>query len=281
MMKQKKNKNSFSKNVSAEHRLYLLNEKKNKLFVLLWQIFIFISFFALWEIAARFGWIDSFFVSSPSRIFFTICDLIGGSLMSHVGISLLECLIGFAISTILGTLIAILLWLSVMSQKVFKPYLIVLNALPKVALGPLIIIWVGIGMPAIVVMAVLICIIVTVITVLDGLVATDENKLFLLRSMGGTKLQQLRYVVLPSSLPTIMSIIKVNIGLSWVGTIMGEYLVSSAGLGYLIVYGGQVFKIDLVMASTVVLCLLAALMYGAVALIEKLIIKQRDRKSVV
>ena len=275
MTKQKKKNVLICKNYSLEHKLYLKKVRDDKIKVRVWQFGILAAFLLLWELSTVFGWIDSFFVSSPSRIIITFCELIGTSLLPHIGITLLECLIGFAVSTLLGTAIAVLLWLSSTAQKISQPYMIVLNALPKIALGPIIIIWVGVGIQAIVVMAVLICIIVTVITVLEGLVATDQNKLFLLRSMGASKLQQLRYVVMPSSLPTIMSVIKVNIGLSWVGTIMGEYLVSSSGLGYLIIYGGQVFKIDLVMTSTVVLCMLAALMYGAVALIEKIFIKER------
>ena len=178
----------------------------------------------------------------------------------------------------LGSAIAVCLWLSEAAQKIAEPYLVVLNALPKIALGPLLIIWVGSGAKAIVLMAVLICIIVTVISVLEGLCSAAPDKLLLLRSMGASRLQLLRYAVLPSAVPAFLSVLKINVGLSWVGTVMGEYLVSGAGLGYLIVYGGQVFKTDLVMAATVTLCALAALMYGAVALAERLYTRSKNKR---
>lgn len=273
-MKTQKLKNLPKAQKYTPHELYLRNEKWHKIKIKIWQFGILLFFIALWEIATIFGWIDSFFTSSPSRILTSFISLLGDNLWYHIGITLLECLIGFTISTLLGVLVAVVLWLFVSTREVIQPYLIVLNALPKIALGPLIILWVGSGAQAIIFMAVLICIIVTIMSTLDGLLATDKNKLLLLRSMGASKYKQLLYVVLPSALPTLMSVIKVNIGLAWVGTIMGEYLNSSAGLGYLIIYGGQVFKIDLVMTSTVLLCILAALMYVVVAFIEKRVIKK-------
>ena len=148
-----------------------------------------------------------------------------------------------------------------------------MNSLPKIALGPIIIVWFGAGSRAIIFMAVLIGIIVAIITMLNGFLATDENKILLLRSMGATKFQILLKLVIPGSLPTFISMLKISVGMAWIGSIMGEYLVSRAGLGYLIVYGGQVFKLDLVMAATFVLCVLATLMYALVALLEKIIIR--------
>ena len=155
-------------------------------------------------------------------------------------------------------------------RRVLEPYIVVLNALPKIALGPIIIIWVGAGAQAIIVMTVLICIIVTVISVLNGFMSVDEGKILLLRSMGATRFQILTKLIIPANVPALVNMLKINVGLAWVGTIMGEYLVSTAGLGYLIIYGSQVFKMDLVMASTVVLCILATVMYLAVAGVERL-----------
>lgn len=155
-----------------------------------------------------------------------------------------------------------------------EPHIVVLNALPKIALGPIIIIWVGAGGAAIIVMALLISLIITIISITSGFMSTDSNKVLLLRTMGASKMQILTKLVLPGNIPTIISALKINVGLCWVGTIMGEYLVSRSGLGYLIVYGGQVFQLDLVMASTVILCLLAGGMYFLVQLIEKLIVKK-------
>ena len=162
-----------------------------------------------------------------------------------------------------------MLWRFVKLRRVLEPYIVVLNALPKIALGPIIIIWVGAGAQAIIVMTVLICIIVTVISVLNGFMAVDEGKILLMRSMGATKLQILTKLILPANVPALVNMLKINVGLAWVGTIMGEYLVSTAGLGYLIIYGSQVFKMDLVMASTVILCILATVMYLGVAAIER------------
>ena len=260
------------------HEKYLKEVRRGKIIIKLWQFGLLAALLGLWELFTAVGVIDAFFMSSPSRIVTTFIDLAaGGEFFYHIGVTLLQCMIGFAISMVLGSAIAVLLWLSVGARKVAEPYLVVLNALPKIALGPLIIIWVGSGMKAIVLMAVLICIVVTVISVLEGLCATAPDKLLLLRSMGANRFQLLRYAVLPSALPTFLSVTKINVGLAWVGTVMGEYLVSGAGLGYLIVYGGQVFKTDLVMTATVTLCILAGGMYALTAFAEKML-KRRKKK---
>ncbi len=259
------------KKQKSEHELFIAKTKRKKVGIMAIQILLLVAFIGLWELAAALGWIDSFITSSPSRIAAMLGELSKQNLWVHIGTTLYECVIGFIVSTALGCIIAIALWWSDFLRKVLEPYIVVLNSLPKIALGPIIIIWVGAGPSAIVMMTVLICIIVTIISALGGLMATDEGKILLLRSMGASKWQILTKLVLPGSLPTFLSVLKINVGLAWVGTIMGEYLVSSAGLGYLIVYGGQVFKLDLVMTSTVILCFLAAVMYFAVALVEKLL----------
>ncbi len=256
-----------------EHELFLRKNKLKKIKIIVIQVSLLIFLIGLWELAAALGWIDSFITSSPSRIVAMLGKLSEQGLWVHIWTTLYECVIGFLLSTLLGIAIAVLLWCSELLRKVLEPYIVVLNSLPKIALGPIIIIWVGAGAKAIVMMTVLICIIVTVISTLNGLMATDEGKILLLRSMGANKWQILTKLVLPSSVPTFLSVLKINVGLAWVGTIMGEYLVSSAGLGYLIIYGGQVFKLDLVMTSTVILCVLAAAMYFVVALIEKFVRK--------
>jgi NitT/TauT family transport system permease protein len=219
--------------------------------------------------------VDDFITSSPSRIIKTIGTMAGAEMPRHIGITVLECVCGFLIATALGTLIAVLLWWFETLRRVLEPYIVVHNALPKIALGPLIIIWVGAGYNAIITMTVLICVIVTIMSVLAGFMSCDEGKLLLMRSMGASKLQILTKLILPCSVPNLISVLKINVGLAWVGVIMGEYLVSSSGLGYLIIYGGQVFKLDLVMASTVILCCLAALMYVSIYLIEKLFTRFR------
>ena len=161
------------------------------------------------------------------------------------------------------------MWWSDYIRKVLEPYIVVLNSLPKIALGPIIIIWFGAGTTSIIVMAILITIIITTLTMLGAFLFCDNDKIMLLKSMGANKFQILLKLIIPNAIPEFISMLKINVGMTWVGTIMGEYLVSKAGLGYLIVYGGQVFQLDLVMTSTVILCILAGLMYFGVALLEK------------
>ncbi len=248
---------------------YLIRKRNEKIKVFCLQIALLVAFFGLWELLTAVGAIDPFITSSPSRMVKTLGLLFKQGLWRHIGITLLECVCGFTIATLLGTAIAVLLWWSQTLRRVLEPYIVVLNSLPKIALGPVIIIWMGAGYKAIILMTVLICIIVTIMSVLSGFMECEEDKILLMRSMGAGKLRILYKLLLPGSLPNLISVLKINVGLAWVGVIMGEYLVSSAGLGYLIIYGGQVFKLDLVMTSTVILCLLAALMYLAVALIER------------
>ncbi|HPT78305.1 MAG TPA: ABC transporter permease [Candidatus Atribacteria bacterium] len=263
--------------VSEEHLAYLKKVRRYKLSIRITQIAVLIVFIVLWEVAASLGWIDAFITSQPSRIVKTIISLAReGELFRHVSITMLETIIGFTVGTILGTLIAIILWWSDFLAKVADPYLVVLNALPKIALGPIIIVWVGAGPVSIVVMALLISIVVTVIGVLNGFLEVNPDKIKLLKTFGATKTQVLSKVILPASIPTIISALKINVGMSWVGVIVGEFLVSRAGLGYLAVYGGQVFKLDLVMTSVMILAVAAALMYQGVAWLEKKYLRWRQ-----
>ncbi len=262
--------------VSKEHLAYLRRVRAKGVGVNVARIAILLLFLTLWELSAQNAWINPFITSSPSRIYKTIVELYkNGSLFHHVGTTLWETLAGFAIAVVLGYSIALILWWSDIARRISEPYFVVLNALPKIALGPLIIIWFGTGNEAIVFMTILIGLIVAILNMLNGFMATDKNKLLLLESMGASKLQILTKLVIPSSLPNFISMLKINVGMAWIGSIMGEYIVSKAGIGYLIVYGGQVFKLDLVMSAVVILCVLAAAMYAVVALLERLVIKNK------
>ncbi len=262
------------KYVSYGHSLYVKKIKKETAIVWFLRFFILFFILGLWELFAYLNVIDSFISSCPSKIILTIGSLITeNDLIYHVGITLYETVLGFLIAVFFGYAVALLLWWSERIRRILEPYIVVLNSLPKIALGPIIIVWCGSGTKAIVFMAVLVGIIVAIITMLNGFLATDKNKILLLRSMGANKFQILTKLVIPGSFPTLISMLKISVGMAWIGSIMGEYLVSKAGLGYLIVYGGQVFKLDLVMAATVVLCLLATLMYAIVAMLEKRLIK--------
>ena len=234
------------------------------------QVLILFAFFLFWELLASEEIIDSFIFSSPSKMWASFRSLYeSGDLWTHASATLLETVIGFLSATAIGLVIAVVLWLVEPLRRILEPYIVVLNALPKIALGPIIIIWVGAGKGAIIVMAILISVIITVINILNGFLTVDPDKILLMRTLSANKMQILWKLVLPANISNIIAALKVNVGMAWVGTIMGEYLVSKEGLGYLIVYGGQVFNLSLVMCSTVILTVFAALMYFAVLLLEK------------
>ncbi len=265
------------KEMSSEYKKFLKKRKTKNILIITTQIGLLIILIALWEILATYGVIDTFIMSSPSRIVKTISELYStGNLFYHIGTTLIEAILGFLIATLGGTIIAILLWWNDTIRRIIDPYIVVLNSLPKIALGPIIIIWVGVGMQSIVTMAILIMIIITIISMLNAFRQVEYSKILLLKSMNANKWQILTKLILPSALPEFISLLKINVGLTWVGTIMGEYLVSKAGLGYLIIYGSQIFNLDLVMASTILLCILAALMYFIVAFIEKCFNKKHN-----
>lgn len=262
----------MKKEISKEYKKYLNKKKTGKILIIAIQLGILISLVGIWEILAINGLIDTFILSSPSRIARTISELYhSGSLFYHIFTTLKEAIIGFLIATIGGYLIAIILWWNDYIRRILDPYIVVLNSLPKIALGPIIIIWVGVGTSSIVTMDILIMIVISIITMLNAFRQVEESKIMLLKSMGANKFQILYKLVLPSALSEFVSLLKINVGLTWVGTIMGEYLVSKAGLGYLIIYGSQIFNLDLVMAGTILLCILATLMYFVVAILEKII----------
>lgn len=258
----------------TEHEQYLMDIRKENIKVHLTRIIILITFFILWEIAARLMWIDSFITSQPTAVYNTLISLTqSGELFKHLFITIGETVLGFILGTIIGTLIAIMLWWSPFISRVLDPFIVMLNSLPKVALGPIIIVWAGAGITAVIVMALLISTIITIINVYGGFNEVDSEKVILVQSFGATKKQVLQKVILPASYPAIINALKINVGLSWVGVIMGEFLVSKAGLGYLIVYGSQVFKLNLVMTSILVLAIASVVMYIGVAFLEKKLIK--------
>lgn len=260
-------------NISTDRKQYLRKVKLRKIEILFAQIFIVVAFIAIWEILARKGIIDSFITSQPSRIVKTFMNLSSNDLLRHLKITCTETLVGFLLGTFAGAIIAIILWWSPFISKVSEPFLVVLNSLPKVALGPVIIIWVGSGMSAIIVMALAISIVVTILEILNGFLHTDKEKIKMAKTFNASKIQVLTKIVIPANIPTFFNTLKVNIGLSLVGVISGEFLVSKGGLGYLIVYGGQVFQLDLVMTSVIILAVVAALMYQSIVLLEKIFVK--------
>ncbi len=245
--------------------------------VIITQILIFIAFIIIWQILADLKLINTFITSSPKEVTKTIITLYKQSnIFNHIYITVYETLVSFIIGTILGTILAIILWWNKFIAKVLDPYLTILNSLPKVALGPIIIIWSGASMKSIIIMALLISVIVTTITVYNGFSNTDKNKINLLKSFKSSKLQILKMVILPSNYSTIISSLKINVSMSLIGVIMGEFLVSKEGIGYLIMYGSQVFNLNLVIMGIIILAIVSYIMYILVSYIEKILIKIND-----
>ena len=258
--------------VSPKRAMYLRDVRRQSRRVRLWQLAILVGFFAFWELSCRVGLSDGFLVSSPSRIAATFLSLCrSGDVLLHVGVSCWETAVGFPLGTAAGTVVAVAMWWWPTLSRVLDPYLVVLNALPKTALGPIFIVWMGAGTGAIIVMTLAISLIVTILNMYEGFRATDAQKTRLMAAMGASRWQLLRMLVFPANYATLLNTLKVNVGLSWVGVIMGEFLVSRAGLGYLIVYGSQVFNMDLVMTSVLLLLVAAVVMYRLVLWVEKIL----------
>ena len=261
---------------SPAHRRFIKQERTKTFFVHFSRIILLIALLGLWELSAHLQWADPFITSSPSRIIKQTIELYNnGSLWLHISTTLNETLLAFVLSTAIGTALAIILFMFKPVRRVLEPYIVILNSLPKIALGPLIIIWVGIGTKAIVTMGILICVVITTINLLNAYLEVPNEKIMMLKSMGANKVQILSRLIIPGTLGNFIATLKINLGMAWVGVIMGEYLSSQAGLGYLLVYGGQIFKLDLVMTSIVILCILSGIMYGIISIIEKIIVKKR------
>lgn len=260
---------------SKEHINYLKKLKKEKIFIFIFQILILVFFLSLWQILADKQVINTFIFSSPKKVLDTIINLTNKGLFLHIWTTVYETILSFSIATILGTIIAIILWYNKKVQKIIEPYLTILNSLPKVALGPIIIIWFGAGIKSIIFMALLISLIITIINVYEGFNNVNENKIKLMKSMGANKKQILFKLILPNSINTIINALKINVSMSLIGVIMGEFLVSKRGIGYLILYGSQVFNLSLVISGIFILCIVAAIMYYIVSFIEKKIIKYK------
>lgn len=256
------------------HENYLHTLKREKRWVRFFQAVIFLAFFSLWEIASRKNWIDPLIFSSPTKVYRLFIEkMADGSLLTHLSVTITETIIGFILGTLLGTLLASILWWSPILSRILDPYLVILNAMPKVALGPILIVALGPGLGSIIAMGTIISVIITTIVVYTSFKEVDPNYLKVLHTLGATRFQSFKEAILPASFPTIISTLKVNVGLSWVGVIVGEFLVSSRGLGYMIIYGFQVFNFTLVLLSLLVIAVFATIMYQLVALLEKKIIK--------
>ena len=261
---------------SQEHQNFIKKEKKFKKNVLISQITIILFFFIIWELLAQKGIINTFLYSSPFKVISAIRNLFNqGNLFNHIFITLYEVSLSFLIASILSLLIATILWWNKFFSKVVDPYLTILNSLPKVALGPLIIIWAGASIKSIIVMSLLISLFITIINLYQSFISTPNNYLTLLKSFQASKKELFIKVILPNNKENIVSALKINMSMNFIGVIMGELLVSKQGLGYLIMYGSQVFNITLVITAIIILGLLSFLLYTLITYIEKIIAKKR------
>lgn len=249
---------------------FIAKEMLHRRNVRILRIMLLVLLLALWELCARLGIINDFIFSSPSRM--TICFISmvkDGTIFLHTGVTVMETLVSFALVVVVGLATAILLWSSRSVSEVLEPYLVMLNSLPKSALAPILIVWLGNNIKTIIVAAISVAVFGCIMTLHTDFMQTDPDKIKLIYSLGGTKKDVLTKVLLPGSVPLIISNMKVNIGLCLVGVIIGEFLAANKGLGYLIIYGSQVFKMDLVVMSIVILCIVSAILYQGITVLEK------------
>ena len=233
------------------------------------RLLLFGALLLLWEVSADLGLIDSFFFSSPVRVgkcFYS--QLLYNDLCLHIGITLLETILSFLLVMLLGLLPAIALLFSKTLSEIAEPYLVILNSLPKSALAPLFIVWLGTGMKTIIVAGISVAIFGTIISFYTAFRQVDSDKLMLIATLGGTRRDAFLRVIFPASLPILISTAKVNIGLSLVGVIIGEFLAARRGLGHLIIYGTQVFQLDMVITAIIILCVIAFCFYQLIQRIE-------------
>ncbi len=260
----------MDKKISLSQQEFVEKELRRRHQVAICRVMLLVLLLALWELAASMNWIDSFIFSSPSMIALCLVRMLkDGSLFLHTGVTLLETLISFAICTALGLLCALLLWSSKSAAQILEPFLVLLNSLPKSALAPLLIVWLGNNMKTIVTAAVSVAVFGSILTLYTGFEQMDTEKITLIRSLGGSQKDVLLKVLLPGSLPMLISNMKVNIGLCLVGVIIGEFLSAKAGLGYLITYGSQTFAMTMVVTSLAILCLMSWGLYQVIAGVEK------------
>lgn len=251
--------------ISQQQLEFEASHRRHHHYVTAARIILLLSFLAAWEFCADHRIIDPFFFSSPSRIVLCILELYReNSLILHISVTLLETILSFLLVFFISIVCAVLLWYSCKLAEVLEPYLVVLNSLPKSALAPLLIVWLGTGINTIIVAGISVAVFGAIINLYTGFRQVDEEKIKLILTLGGSKKDALFKVVLPSSIPIIISIVKVNIGLALVGVIIGEFLAARRGLGYLIIYGSQVFQLDMVISSILILCLIAIILYQIV-----------------
>ena len=259
---------------SKEHIQFIKKNKRKKMFILFCQITILVLFIITWEYLSNKKIINTFLFSSPSNIIKCLINLNKtGDLFKHINVTIYEVLISFLLANIIGILVGSILWWNKTIAKITDPYLTIINSLPKVALGPLIIIWVGASINSIIFMALMISTIISIINIYNSFKATDNNFILLMKSFNASEWQIYKKVIIPANISNIINNFKINISMSLIGVIMGELLVSKEGLGYLIMYGSQIFNIDLVISSVFLLGIISYILYYIITKIEKKLTK--------
>lgn len=254
---------------------FLKRMKRDKSFIRFVRILVFLLFLTLWEVAARLEWIDSFIFSSPSLIGKTFVNLLlHQQLTAHIAITLTETITSFFLVLLFSTGAAILLWVFPRLAAILEPYFVVLNSLPKSALAPLLIVWLGANMKTIILAGMSVAIFGSILSLFSGFQEIDQDKQMLIKTLGGTKKDVLFKVILPASVPIQLSITKVNIGLCLVGVVIGEFIGAKEGLGYLIIYSSQVFKLTNLILSICILCVIAMGLYAIIGAVEKWYLKK-------
>lgn len=263
-------------NELSQGQLHYLNQRRrHKRIVRVSRIAILLSFLFIWEFTANVGIIDSFIFSSPSRIALCFWEMVlDRSIFLHVGVTLYETILSFILVIILSMFIAILLWFSERLSEILDPYLVILNSLPKSALAPLLIVWLGANKITIVVAGMSVAVFGSILNLYSSFITVEPEKITLIYTLHGNKFHALTKVVIPSCIPAIISTMKVNIGLCLVGVVIGEFIGGREGLGYLIIYGSQVFKLDWLLMSICILCIIAMGLYGVITAVEKWYLKR-------
>jgi NitT/TauT family transport system permease protein len=260
---------------SPAYGAYLRRLRRSSAQVKGWQAALVVAFLILWQIAPQAGWVNPMLTSYPTAVFWSLLAMLkDGSLLRNAWTTFAETMVGFVGGMVLGIAAAVALWWSAFLYRILDPFVVVINAIPKIALVPIFYIWLG-DVMSIYAMAIAVSVFVTVLMLYTGFQAIDPDKIKLVRLYGASRLQVLTKVVLPGSVPTVMSALKVNIGLTLVGVVVGEFQSAKAGLGYLITYGSQIFQMNMVMSAIVMLAAISSLLFLAVQLLERLILRQR------
>ena len=264
----------MAKHELTPHELYLKKIKRNRIAVILWRIVGLLALLGIWELASYKEWIDSFIFSSPSGIVKCFISMLTTQdLLTHTWITLRETFISFSLTIIIGLFVAVVLWRFKMLADIFEPYIVVLNSLPKSALAPLMLVWLGANQKTIIISGMSVGIFGAILSLYTGFLKVDTEQVKLIETLGGKKKDVLAKVMIPSTLPILINVMKVSIGLNLVGVVIGEFFAANSGLGYLIIYGSQVFKLDMVVMSIMILCLLTILFYQAIHMLEKSVSK--------